>query len=612
MQNNNIIPPNRKDSKLSKIFNLKLIGTPSSLDNNLIESNNKTLTFGTTRSLAIKQNISNSIEKNINNEKKEAIPIKNNDDEKNKNLINNKSICNTIENIIYYQSKRKYYSHSKFSSNDNVLKLDSSKNNCQSYKNKNSRLKYRSQTIISTNNSSLYTTNLFPKITANKNNNKDNKKLYIINNNINNKINHYATKSKSGKHFSYIYSITPNLISGINSKNNVLIRKKKFKGITYRSINKKNINNFTFSKSNIIDLKNFSFLLKNMRKYPFVVNPKPITITKFTDLPLTVRNTNTKYVNILKRENGKLFSHYFSIIKKEKFSKKYQNISNMYGIKDTKGKKEKKECYKNEEDINSEEESIDSDSLINNKIISGRKLLNEIKYNIKKNVPKKVNKKLLYYKFKRFMLLLNSKLDMMSVYLEEIIKYYKVPKFSYGFSATHELLFSIRTKNLKMVNSLLDKYKYLVLDYDYFSMTALHWAAKYNFYQIIPRLVGYGSNVNAQNYIGETPLLIGVKRKFIESVVFLLIYIASPFIKDNKGFGILDYSKSEYRMKIIFKKIISLHYQSIFGPTKNIYEYIQSKFIEYIVDENKNDLEPEAFNMINERLEYYQRIKNSK
>ena len=207
------------------------------------------------------------------------------------------------------------------------------------------------------------------------------------------------------------------------------------------------------------------------------------------------------------------------------------------------------------------------------------------------------------------MILLNSKLEMMSVYLDEIIKYYKVPNHSYGFPATHELLFSIKTKNLKMVNALLDKYKYLVLDYDYFYMTALHWTVKYNFYQIIPKLVGYGSNVNAKNYIGETPLLIGVKRKFIESVVFLLIYIASPFTKDSKGLGILDYSKSEYKMKIIFKKIISLHYQSIFCPTKNIYEYIQSKFIEYIVDENKNDLEPEAFNMINERLEYYKRKK---
>ena len=611
MQNIKIIPPNRKDSKFSKIVNLKLIGISSNLDNNLIERNFKRLTFGTSKNLTIKKNIFHSFEENVNDVKEEIFTKKFNDDEKNKNLISNKTIHKSITNNIFYQSKRKYYSHCKFSLNDNALILDSSKNNGQSDKNKNLRLKYKSQTIISTHNSNSFSNNLFPRITSKKNNNKNYKNLYI-NNKMNNKLIHSPTKSKSGKHYTYDHSTAPTLISGINSKNNLLIRKKKFKEFTFCSINKKNINNFTFSKSNIIDLKDFNFLIKNMRKYPFVVNPKPLTLIKFTDLPLTVRNTNKKYANILKRENGKLFSHYFSIIKKEKFSKKYQNISNLYEIKDRKHKKEKKECYKNNEDINSEEESLDNDYLINNNIISGRQLLNEMKFHIQKNILKKINKKLLYYKFKRFMLLLNSKLDMMSVYLEEIIKNYKMPKSSYGFSATHELLFSIRTKNLKMVNALLDKYKYLVLDYDYFSMTALHWAVKYNFYQIIPKLVGYGSNVNAQNYIGETALLIGVKRKFMESVVFLLIYIASPFIKDNKGLGILDYSKSEYRMKIIFKKIISLHYQSVFGPTKNIYEYIQSKFIKYIVDENKNDLEPEAFNMINERLEYYKRKKNSK
>ena len=609
MQNINIIPSNRKDSKFSKIVNLKLIGMYSNFDQNLIESNSQRHTYNTTKNLQIKQNLSNSIEKNINDEKKEKISIKNNDD-KNKNLTNNKSLYNNFSNNILYHSERKYYSHSKFSSKDDFLILDTSKNNGQSDKNKILRLKLRSHTIVSNNNSNTYTINLFPKIAEN-NNKKNCKNFYINNNRINNKLNHYHTKSESGKNHTYIYSIAPTLISGTNSKNNAII-KKKFKDAILRVYNKKNINNNISSKSKIIDLNKFSFLMKNMRKYPFVVNPKSITLKKFTDFPLTVRNMNIRYANILKKENNKLFSHDFSIIKKEKFSKKYQNIANLYGIKDTRDKKEKKECNKNDEDINSEEESLDSDSLINKNIISGKKLLNEIKYRIQKKISKKVKKNLLYYKFKRFIILLNSKLDMMSVYLEEIIKYYKVPKYSYEFSATHELLFSIKTKNFRLVNNLLDKYKYLVLDYDYFSMTALHWAVKYNFYQIIPKLVGYGSNVNAQNYIGETPLLIGVKRKFMESVVFLLIYNASPFIKDSKGLGTLDYSKSDYRMKIILKKIISLHYQSILGPTKNCYEYIQSKFIEYIVEENKNDLELEAYNMIKERFEYYKRKNNIK
>jgi len=610
----NTISPIRKDSKISKIFNLKLLGIPSNLDQNLVENLRKRKSYATTRNSQVKQNISNSIDK-IDDENILTISKKKNDDKKIKYLINNKSINNSITNTFFYQFNKKYYSRPKYSSNDNVLKLNISKNNEQYDKNKNLRQNIRAQTII-TIKSNKNKMNLFPRLKVSNSNKKDYKNLNNFNNRINNKLNQNSMKSNSVKHYTLRYS-TASSFFGLNTNYDDLIRKKKFKETTFRNINKKNFNNFIFSKSNsnIINLKNFSSLIKKMGKYPFVVNPNPLITTEFSDLPSTVRNMNKKYSIILKRENDKLFSHYFSIISKEKFSKKYQNIANLYDIKDKsdkKKKKKKKESNKNEENINSEEESQESDSFINEKIISGKKLVNEIKYLIQKGAPMKIKKKLLYDKFKKFMILLNSKLEMMPVYLDEIIKYYKVPKHSYGFPATHELLFSIRTKNLKMVNKLLDKYNYLVLDYDYFSMTPLHWAVKYNFYQIIPKLVGYGSNVNAQNYIGETPLLIGVKRKFMESVVFLLIYIASPFIKDNKGFGIFDYSKSEFRMKSIFNKIIFLHYASMLGPTKNIYEYIQSKFIEYVFNENKNDLEIEAFNMIKERLEYYKRKNNIK
>ena len=57
-------------------------------------------------------------------------------------------------------------------------------------------------------------------------------------------------------------------------------------------------------------------------------------------------------------------------------------------------------------------------------------------------------------------------------------------------------------------------------------MTALHWAAKYNFYQIIPKIIEYGSLVDNKNYIGDTPLLVSVKHKFMESTFFLLLNLA--------------------------------------------------------------------------------------
>ena len=66
-------------------------------------------------------------------------------------------------------------------------------------------------------------------------------------------------------------------------------------------------------------------------------------------------------------------------------------------------------------------------------------------------------------------------------------------------------------------------------------------------------------------------------------------------------------------MKNIFNKIASLHYISILGPTKRQFEYVSREFIEYIVNENKGDLELEAYNILKEKYEYYKRkIKNLK
>ena len=91
---------------------------------------------------------------------------------------------------------------------------------------------------------------------------------------------------------------------------------------------------------------------------------------------------NNKYTNILKKENEKVFRQYFSIIGKEKFSKKFQNIVNKYEIKEKMDKND--------------------DFLVNENIISGKQLLKEINNEEKPQnyILNKTNKKALFYKFK--------------------------------------------------------------------------------------------------------------------------------------------------------------------------------------------------------------------
>lgn len=450
---------------------------------------------------------------------------------------------------------------------------------------------------------------------------KDNnlfKNLYYIKTPINNS--NRFTNNNSINTLSIIPQITTESTKSISNQNITQERKNsKYNRLIKTKLNKtvykpkfqisQDNSDFNF-EDRLNDAKCYNEIMNIRRKYPFILNQNPLLPKKFDDLPRNIKKTNRKYFNIVQNENDKLFAQYFCIISKEKFSKKFQNIGNLMDFKNI-----YKQKNKNKEDMILKEliEKEKNNTLINDNIVSGYKLLKEI--SIKNNGFTKnkvrMDRKALNTKLKKFIIFLSSKLSNISIFFSEVIENYHKPKHSYYFPNSHDLFFAIKSKNLKLAEKLLDVEKYLVLDFDYFKMTALHLAAKYNFYQIIPKLFEYGSHMDDKNYIGDTPLLISVKHKYMMSTIFLLLYMASPFIKDKEGLNALYYSKFDFKLNIILKKIISLHYVSILGKTKNKIEFIQKEFSNYIINEYKNDLEVDAFNMINGRLEFYKRTNKN-
>ena len=593
-------------AKTIKNFDLKYLEIlANSEQNNII--NFKRLNFESTKNILLFNNKYFNSPKKENDIEKTKTPSHKDEDEKIKNIINNKAI-NTSLTTNYFFPFKKYYKN-KLSEKMVLSEGDknSHTNKIKENEIKNVKFFMDSRTLDGRHisNIDIEKYDLLPHFI------KSNKKIDFKKNNFifNQNLKYNSVLRKSVKNHTTMQSTLPTFSRMISPEKDNINKEE-----PYLSVSKKKLNNFDLSKSkheSISDIKKFGTLIKYRKNYPFVVNPKPLVPNKFEGLPLSVIKMNNKYSNILKKENEKVFRQYFSIISKEKFSKKFQNIVNKFEIKEKKirSKTNEKNDNKEEEDNSSQE-----NSLINENIISGVQLLKEINNKLnQKEEEIKGNKKQLFYKFKKFIIHLSLKIDRISVYLGEILATYKNPKNCYGFPATRDLFFAIKTKNLKLANQILDNNKYIVLDYDYFSMTALHWAAKYNFYQIIPKIIEYGSHIDKKDYIGETPLLICVKHNFIESSIFLLLNLASPFIKDSKGLNSLDYCKNNFKMKNIFNKIASLHYISILGPTKRQFKYISREFIEYVVNENKGDLELEAYNIIKEKYEYYKRkIKNTK
>ena len=528
----------------------------------------------------------------------------------NKNKINDN--LHKSRKINYKNKKVKFIS---LSENENKKKQDIIKPIIK--KGKNLKLFIHSEEKNRKGNVNLNDNN--PNIILDNKENNLYKNLYyiktpqIINNNpisINNSINALSIKQQ----------ITNESTKSISNQNtpqgkglsiyNRLIKTKLNKTVYKTKLQISQNNSDIKFEDKLKDAKGYNEIMKVRMKYPFILKQNPLLPKKFIDLPKNIKRTNKIYFDIVKNENDKLFSQYFSIVSKEKFSKKFQNIGNPLDfekIYEQNNINDENTIFKEKND-----NEVIYNSLINEKIVSGYRLLKEIK--IKKNdilkIKAKLTKKNLFRKFKKVLIFLSSKLSNISIFLNEIIENYRKPKHSYYFPNSHDLFFAIKSKDIKLTEKILDSKKYMVLDFDYFKMTALHFAAKYDFYQIIPKLFEYGSHMNDKNYIGDTALLISVKHKYMMSTIFLLLYMASPFVKDKDGLSALYYSKFDFKLNTILKKIISLHYISILGKTKNKIEYIQKEFLNYIINEYKNDLEVDAYNMISGRIEFFKRRKN--
>ena len=368
------------------------------------------------------------------------------------------------------------------------------------------------------------------------------------------------------------------------------------------------------NNSSLNTIKFNGIIIPNRKIYQFAIDPFSLRkLEKLEDINEEIKKSNSKYMKLLKKDNSRLFNNNICIVDKNKFSKEYQNpFTSPFD----------KKIYKINYDILKHEEEINKNFIKEEVFNANKKLLKDMEEEIKKrSVKKKVyigilnrknkdyklNKKSLYEKIKSTIIKLSKYIKNLYVTIPEILSQYKINKTYFSYNQTKELIRAIKIKNLNTCTKLLDNHKYIVLDFDFYYLTPLHWATKENFFEIIPNLVHYGAVVNFQNFIGDTPLHIGVKNNFYECVCLLLVNFASPFIKDKDGKIPLD-NTNDFRMRLVLERIMKIYYKSFFLKYSKQLEFIQKNFTIFIVEEFRSELNKDTLKYFKEKQYQYNKI----
>ena len=362
-----------------------------------------------------------------------------------------------------------------------------------------------------------------------------------------------------------------NISKRINSKdtpekNNYHTKREEKKNNDFRKIFKYElINNSSYHDP--INIKKWKEYLEKMR----------INVEKIID-----RSINSKHVN------------HFSIVDRSKFKKRYQSIDvnekqKIIDKAETKVKYKdliNPDVYKNYikllDYVDEEKEKMGGD-LILKKI----KEKHELPFS---------NKKTLKERFRTAVIKISNFLKQRKISDSDLTKL-KLIEQSFAYPQTQYLINSIKKKDLELSYRIINNHKYIVLDFDYLYLTPLHWAVKRNFYQILPPLLDYGSMVDANCLLGETPLHIAVKNNFYDCACILLIYLASPFIKDKNGQKPIDLT-NDFDMKSLLTKATKLHYNSYFHKTLKQTVFIQTGLWTFIKEEFEHKLKDEVFEYI--------------
>ncbi|CAD8197722.1 unnamed protein product [Paramecium pentaurelia] len=136
------------------------------------------------------------------------------------------------------------------------------------------------------------------------------------------------------------------------------------------------------------------------------------------------------------------------------------------------------------------------------------------------------------------------KLKEMNITTKMMVQKQIFSKRPYQKPFSQEFIHAVKLNQLEKVHQYLEKNKYLVFDFDFFNMSALHWSSKKGLYEMTEMLIKYHADVDAIDILNRTPLYLAIQENNIPIIELLLRNKAYPWstsvtdlgevVKDNK------------------------------------------------------------------------------
>ncbi|CAK70195.1 unnamed protein product (macronuclear) [Paramecium tetraurelia] len=102
-------------------------------------------------------------------------------------------------------------------------------------------------------------------------------------------------------------------------------------------------------------------------------------------------------------------------------------------------------------------------------------------------------------------------------------------KKPYEKPLSKQFIHAAKKNEIDEVSNFLSINPYLVFDFDFYNMTALHWACKKGYVQLVELLLQYHSDVDGVDILYRTPLILSIEENHLEITHILLAHGAYPW-----------------------------------------------------------------------------------